>query len=97
MGVNGVRVGILGPLEVRDAAGRPMALTGPRLRTLLVRLAVAGGEPGARQGPGLAEALLQPPGLDHAAHRASFVALMLWFMSTASQAPLTGPGQHADR
>ena len=41
--VNGVRVGILGPLEVRDAAGQPVALTGPRLRTLLVRLAVAGG------------------------------------------------------
>ena len=42
-GVNGVRVGILGPLEVRDTAGQPVALTGPRLRTLLVRLAVAGG------------------------------------------------------
>ena len=41
--MNGVRVGILGPLEVRDAAGQPVALTGPRLRTLLVRLAVAGG------------------------------------------------------
>jgi hypothetical protein len=42
-GVNGARVGVLGPLEVRDAVGQPVALTGPRLRTLLVRLAVAGG------------------------------------------------------
>ena len=41
--MNGVRVAVLGPLEVRDAAGQPVALTGPRLRTLLVRLAVAGG------------------------------------------------------
>jgi predicted ATPase/DNA-binding SARP family transcriptional activator len=42
-GVTGVRVGILGPLEVRDAAGQPAPLPGPRLRALLIRLAVAGG------------------------------------------------------
>jgi predicted ATPase/DNA-binding SARP family transcriptional activator len=38
-----VRVGILGPLEVRDAAGNSVPLAGPRLRMLLVRLAAAGG------------------------------------------------------
>ena len=38
-----MRVGILGPLEVRDAAGQPAPLAGPRLRALLIRLAVAGG------------------------------------------------------
>jgi predicted ATPase/DNA-binding SARP family transcriptional activator len=43
-GVTSVRVGILGPLEVRDAAGEPAPLAGPRLRTLLIRLAVAGGQ-----------------------------------------------------
>jgi predicted ATPase/DNA-binding SARP family transcriptional activator len=42
-GVKDVRVGILGPLEVRDAAGEPAPLAGPRLRALLIRLAVAGG------------------------------------------------------
>jgi predicted ATPase/DNA-binding SARP family transcriptional activator len=42
-GVTGVRVGILGPLEVRDAAGQSAPLAGPRLRALLIRLAVAGG------------------------------------------------------
>ena len=41
-GVKGARVGILGPLEVRDAAGKPVPLAGPRLRALRVRLAVAG-------------------------------------------------------
>jgi predicted ATPase/DNA-binding SARP family transcriptional activator len=41
--VKGVRVGILGPLEVRDVAGQPAPLAGPRLRALLIRLAVAGG------------------------------------------------------
>ena len=39
-----MRVGILGPLEVRDTAGEPAPLAGPRLRTLLIRLAVAGGQ-----------------------------------------------------
>ncbi|HXP57782.1 MAG TPA: BTAD domain-containing putative transcriptional regulator, partial [Streptosporangiaceae bacterium] len=38
-----MRVGILGPLEARDAAGQPAPLAGPRLRALLIRLAVAGG------------------------------------------------------
>jgi hypothetical protein len=35
-----VRIGILGPLEVRDEAGRPVRLGGPRLRALLIRLAL---------------------------------------------------------
>src|ERR1700760_3967594 len=39
-----VRVGVLGPLEVRDAAGDPAPLAGPRLRALLIRLAVSGGK-----------------------------------------------------
>ncbi|HEY2279434.1 MAG TPA: BTAD domain-containing putative transcriptional regulator [Streptosporangiaceae bacterium] len=38
-----MRVGILGPLEVRDVAGQLAPLAGPRLRALLIRLAVAGG------------------------------------------------------
>ncbi|XVQ09152.1 BTAD domain-containing putative transcriptional regulator [Spirillospora sp. CA-255316] len=38
-----MRVGILGPLEVRDAAGRPVEVGGPRLRALLVRLALDAG------------------------------------------------------
>ena len=38
-----MRVGILGPLEVRDVAGQPAPLAGPRLRALLIRLALAGG------------------------------------------------------
>jgi DNA-binding SARP family transcriptional activator len=35
-----VRIGILGPLEVRDQAGQPVRLGGPRLRALLIRLAL---------------------------------------------------------
>ncbi len=35
-----VRIGILGPLEVRDEAGQVMRLGGPRLRALLIRLAL---------------------------------------------------------
>jgi hypothetical protein len=42
-GAKKVRVGILGPLEVRDAAGSSVSLAGSRLRALLVRLAVADG------------------------------------------------------
>ncbi len=38
-----MRVGILGPLEVRGAGGERVPVTGPRLRVLLARLAVAGG------------------------------------------------------
>jgi predicted ATPase/DNA-binding SARP family transcriptional activator len=38
-----VRIGILGPLEVRDEAGRPLRLGGPRLRALLIRLALDAG------------------------------------------------------
>ena len=35
-----MRIGILGPLEVRDVAGQPVRLAGPRLRALLIRLAL---------------------------------------------------------
>src|SRR5437868_266480 len=40
-----VRIGILGPLEVRDEAARPVEVSGPRLRALLVRLAAEAGRP----------------------------------------------------
>ena len=40
-----MRVGILGPLEVRDDAGTLLAVDGPRLRALLIRLAIADGRP----------------------------------------------------
>ncbi|MBE1538002.1 BTAD domain-containing putative transcriptional regulator [Actinomadura algeriensis] len=40
-----MRIGILGPLLVRDAAGRPVEVGGRRLRALLVRLAVDAGRP----------------------------------------------------
>jgi predicted ATPase/DNA-binding SARP family transcriptional activator/tetratricopeptide (TPR) repeat protein len=35
-----VRIGILGPLDVRDGSARPLEVSGPRLRALLIRLAV---------------------------------------------------------
>ncbi len=35
-----MRIGILGPLEVRDEAGQLVRLGGPRLRALLIRLAL---------------------------------------------------------
>jgi predicted ATPase/DNA-binding SARP family transcriptional activator len=38
-----VRIGILGPLDVRDEAARPIEISGPRLRALLIRLAVDAG------------------------------------------------------
>jgi predicted ATPase/DNA-binding SARP family transcriptional activator len=38
-----IRIGILGPLEVRDTAGRPLPLGGARLRSLLIRLAISDG------------------------------------------------------
>ncbi|SNT47825.1 Predicted ATPase [Actinomadura meyerae] len=38
-----MRIGILGPLDLRDEAGRPVEVGGPRLRALLVRLAAEGG------------------------------------------------------
>jgi len=38
-----VRVGVLGPLEVRDAAGRVRPVGGARLRSLLIRLAISQG------------------------------------------------------
>ena len=40
-----VRVGILGPLEVEDDAGRPVEVGGARLRALLTRLALDAGRP----------------------------------------------------
>ncbi|WP_396455082.1 BTAD domain-containing putative transcriptional regulator, partial [Actinomadura sp.] len=40
-----MRIGILGPLEVRDEAGRPVEVGGRRLRALLVRLAAEAGRP----------------------------------------------------
>ncbi|HEY1617497.1 MAG TPA: winged helix-turn-helix domain-containing protein, partial [Streptosporangiaceae bacterium] len=38
-----VRVGILGPLEVRDDTGTLLPIGGTRLRALLIRLAIADG------------------------------------------------------
>jgi predicted ATPase/DNA-binding SARP family transcriptional activator/tetratricopeptide (TPR) repeat protein len=38
-----VRIGVLGPLEVRTEAGEPVEVAGARLRALLVRLALAPG------------------------------------------------------
>jgi len=40
-----VRVAILGPLEVHDDGGAPVAVAGVRLRGLIARLALAGGQP----------------------------------------------------
>jgi predicted ATPase/DNA-binding SARP family transcriptional activator len=39
----GIRIGILGPLEVRDDGGLPLAVSGSRLRSLLIRLAISPG------------------------------------------------------
>jgi len=39
------RIAILGPLEVRDADGRLVPVGGPRLRSFLIRLAIADGQP----------------------------------------------------
>jgi predicted ATPase/DNA-binding SARP family transcriptional activator len=41
--MGGVRIGILGPLDVRDGAAGPIKISGPRLRALLIRLAVDAG------------------------------------------------------
>jgi len=41
----GVRVAILGALEVHDDGGAPVAVAGTRLRGLIARLALAGGQP----------------------------------------------------
>src|SRR5580704_16230107 len=41
----GIRIGILGPLEVRDLGGRLLPVTGARLRSLLIRLAISDGSP----------------------------------------------------
>jgi predicted ATPase/DNA-binding SARP family transcriptional activator len=38
-----VRIGILGPLQVRGDAGQPIELGGPRLRALVIRLALDAG------------------------------------------------------
>lgn len=40
-----MRIGILGPLELRDEAARPIEISGQRLRALLIRLAMDGGAP----------------------------------------------------
>ncbi|CNG72424.1 putative ATPase [Mycobacterium tuberculosis] len=40
-----MRIGILGPLDVRDEAARPVEVGGRRLRALLVRLAAEAGRP----------------------------------------------------
>jgi predicted ATPase/DNA-binding SARP family transcriptional activator len=40
-----VRIGVLGPLEVRDTAGRVLPVGGARLRSLLIRLAIGEGRP----------------------------------------------------
>jgi predicted ATPase/DNA-binding SARP family transcriptional activator len=40
-----VRIGVLGPLDVRDQAGNPVEVGGRRLRALLIRLAVDAGRP----------------------------------------------------
>jgi DNA-binding SARP family transcriptional activator len=40
-----VRIALLGPLEVRDAAGNPVEIGGARVRTLLARLALDPGRP----------------------------------------------------
>jgi predicted ATPase/DNA-binding SARP family transcriptional activator len=42
--MNTVRVAILGPLEVHDDGGAPVAVAGVRLRGLIARLALAGGQ-----------------------------------------------------
>jgi predicted ATPase/DNA-binding SARP family transcriptional activator len=41
--VDGVRIGVLGPLEVSDAAGRPVRVGGHRVRALLILLALDAG------------------------------------------------------
>ncbi|MBX6356372.1 MAG: winged helix-turn-helix domain-containing protein, partial [Micromonosporaceae bacterium] len=38
-----MRIALLGPLEVRTDAGRPVQVGGPRLRTLLILLALEAG------------------------------------------------------
>lgn len=43
VGSMGIRVGVLGPLEVIDAGGQPLPLGGARLLSLLIRLAVSDG------------------------------------------------------
>jgi predicted ATPase/DNA-binding SARP family transcriptional activator len=40
-----VRIGVLGPLEVRDTDGRVLPVGGARLRSLLIRLAIGAGRP----------------------------------------------------
>ena len=46
-----MRIGILGPLDVRDAAARPIEVGGPRLRALLIRLALDAGPYGLGRAP----------------------------------------------
>jgi hypothetical protein len=61
-----VRIGILGPLEVRVGFGEPVEVVGPRLRTLVVRLALdpdpgAAVQPADRRGLGFGTAGPRPP------------------------------------
>jgi predicted ATPase/DNA-binding SARP family transcriptional activator len=53
-----VQVSVLGPLEVRNDAGEPVAVAGARLRDLIARLALAGGRPVSTSA--LAEAVWGP-------------------------------------
>ena len=43
--ISTVRVAILGPLEVHEDGGASVAVGGARLRDLIARLALAGGQP----------------------------------------------------
>src|SRR6202161_3854017 len=43
--ISTVRVAILGPLEVHEDGGASVAVAGARLRGLIARLALAGGQP----------------------------------------------------
>jgi DNA-binding SARP family transcriptional activator len=54
-----MQVAILGPLEVHDDGGASVALAGARLRGLIARLALAGGQP-------VSTALLSEAVWDHA-------------------------------
>ncbi len=38
----GLRIGLLGPLQVRDGAGRTIGVGGRQLRVLLILLALSG-------------------------------------------------------
>jgi hypothetical protein len=52
-----VRIGVLRPLEVRDAAGNIVPVGGARMRSLLIRLAIDDGRPA----PAMASQLANGP------------------------------------